>query len=546
MARPAGAVKVPTAIDGRVAKENDDATWVLAFESAQTVPGIVMMAQTTLRRLTGDDVLVAAMSPLHREQVIVQSSARARQATLGAWRSGALARIGMVPIRWIAQQNPPADPEDPQKGRWGGLPEREGRRLNATVLTLREDRFRILLEVLSTDPDRPLHGDIVFHLHPTFKNARKVVKANANRAALHLGAWGAFTVGAEADGGQTRLELDLAQLRGLPEAFLDEVGARWQREDRPAEAHTRIAADDEIAASDEVVAPGEASRARSRLPDDLAKRLDPVRDLLHRDRNSVLVVVGSGLSRGLPSFRQLLASLIREVPDADHREKLARDLYEGSYQKIPSAISRLVGPHRLSYAIARAYQRPRVTAPAVHDLIAALPVTRFLTTSFDPWLKNAVARRFGQSPRVYTPLDAKELLRYRSRNTRPFVVMLYGDAERPETCMVSLDDPRMPPRQHKRYLQAVEAVASTRSLLFIGRSFADLDLQLLLGEYWPLLMGSWPERSWFLGTGRSQQSPRMLRDLGPTPLEVGPEGDDRLLEPSLRYLASPGEPDKRT
>jgi hypothetical protein len=42
-------------------------------------------------------------------------------------------------------------------------------------------------------------------------------------ASLVIEAWGAFTVGAECDGGATRLELDLAQIPGATETFLDDA-----------------------------------------------------------------------------------------------------------------------------------------------------------------------------------------------------------------------------------------------------------------------------------------------------------------------------------
>jgi hypothetical protein len=52
---------------------------------------------------------------------------------------------------------PGVDPEDPQKGRFGGVPERDGRRLTARVKTLGDDWFELTLTVESTAlPDAPL------------------------------------------------------------------------------------------------------------------------------------------------------------------------------------------------------------------------------------------------------------------------------------------------------------------------------------------------------------------------------------------------------
>jgi hypothetical protein len=111
--------------------------------------------------------------------------------------------------------------DDPQKGKWGGKPEVNGRKISANVrpTSFNEEWFNVYLEVISTDANKPLIGEVVFHLHPSFPNDVEKVNAENNIAALNLVAWGAFTVGVECDGGQTKLELDLAELPDAPHVF---------------------------------------------------------------------------------------------------------------------------------------------------------------------------------------------------------------------------------------------------------------------------------------------------------------------------------------
>jgi hypothetical protein len=112
---------------------------------------------------------------------------------------------------------------DPWKRQFGGESERGNRKLDAEVTwALRSaNLFSVRLRVYSTKPaEDPLRGTVQFFLHPTFKNDRPVVKVGADGVAeLLLTAWGAFTVGALADKGETRLELDLAELEGAPQEF---------------------------------------------------------------------------------------------------------------------------------------------------------------------------------------------------------------------------------------------------------------------------------------------------------------------------------------
>jgi hypothetical protein len=108
---------------------------------------------------------------------------------------------------------PPAN--DPQKGQWGGRAEANGRRLRAENAKLDGRWLRFDLVVEATD-ERPLDGKVEFFLHDSFDQAHQVEKVKNGKARLHLTTYGAFTVGAVADGGDTQLELDLSLQSDLP------------------------------------------------------------------------------------------------------------------------------------------------------------------------------------------------------------------------------------------------------------------------------------------------------------------------------------------
>jgi len=131
-----------------------------------------------------------------------------------------------------SDQPPRAGPikveNDPQKGRWGGLAERNGRRLQATLVdTSSSDSLFVVHIVVESIDNTPLVGPVVFHLHPTFQhNVIRVGRVqDARRAGLYdVTSYGAFTVGAQARDGAGRwigLELDLADLPDLPKPYRD-------------------------------------------------------------------------------------------------------------------------------------------------------------------------------------------------------------------------------------------------------------------------------------------------------------------------------------
>ncbi len=111
------------------------------------------------------------------------------------------------------------DPDDPNKGQFGSLDSSNGRQLAASVSASAGEWFVVDLSIVSTVPTLVLDGEVEFHLHPTFRSRVKTVKVVNGIAKLRISAWGAFTVGAVADGGATRLELDLAALPDAPKEF---------------------------------------------------------------------------------------------------------------------------------------------------------------------------------------------------------------------------------------------------------------------------------------------------------------------------------------
>jgi hypothetical protein len=115
---------------------------------------------------------------------------------------------------------PTTDPEDPQKGKWGGESKRNGRELAASVKAGDDDDwFEVELTVRTVPPAPQMEGIVRFHMHPTFPTPVMAVRVVKGVARMRVWAWGAFTVGVEADGGKTRLELDLAADPSLPKTF---------------------------------------------------------------------------------------------------------------------------------------------------------------------------------------------------------------------------------------------------------------------------------------------------------------------------------------
>ncbi|AWO00998.1 hypothetical protein DLD77_04430 [Chitinophaga alhagiae] len=124
----------------------------------------------------------------------------------------------------IAGLPPIKDPNDPQKGRFGGKPERNGRRLTARVAASAIPGFyNVELRVESTDPQKPLNAPVIFYIHDSFTPSVYTVKPEEfeNGVAVdnEILSYGAFTAGVMADNGDTLLELDLSEDSKFPKEF---------------------------------------------------------------------------------------------------------------------------------------------------------------------------------------------------------------------------------------------------------------------------------------------------------------------------------------
>ena len=131
-------------------------------------------------------------------------------------------------VKQLGQISPGSVPDDPWKGVFGES-ENESRRLEAKVIqSANTGYYRVYLRLSSLNPEaNPLKGSVQFFLHDTFANSKPVVAVGPNGVAeLALDAWGAFTVGAIADSGLTRLELDLAEIDEAPSSFKS-LQSKW-------------------------------------------------------------------------------------------------------------------------------------------------------------------------------------------------------------------------------------------------------------------------------------------------------------------------------
>lgn len=115
--------------------------------------------------------------------------------------------------------------DDPQKERWGGRAERDGRKIRV-ILKEQHERSTFEFDVLVESTDgSPLRPPVIFHLHDSYPRSkiaiRKIIDSRV-ATLLEVQSYGVFVIGAQAmdkSGNWVGLEFDLAALDHLAESF---------------------------------------------------------------------------------------------------------------------------------------------------------------------------------------------------------------------------------------------------------------------------------------------------------------------------------------
>jgi len=118
----------------------------------------------------------------------------------------------------------PGENDDPQKGKWGGKPEVNGRKMSAAFGDKDKDtnEYAVTVTVASTDPvNKPLTGVVIFYLPADINNGVQSVPVANGEATLKFSTSRAFAIGAECDCCETKLELDLRDVADVPKEWVD-------------------------------------------------------------------------------------------------------------------------------------------------------------------------------------------------------------------------------------------------------------------------------------------------------------------------------------
>ncbi len=210
--------------------------------------------------------------------------------------------------------------------------------------------------------------------------------------------------------------------------------------------------------------------------------------------------VGAGLSMkaGFPSWPKLLSELIEKVKNesrtpkdkTDELTKLATD--PSKYLLVAEELKDLLSTEMHKYIKIR-FDNRLIKPTALHEKIFRIHNNFIVTTNYDTLLENAFVKVKNTWPTVYTYKDASSI-NYNLYEKEHFILKAHGDASRaPNEIVLTEKDYRNIIYNEKGYQSVLHVMFSMASVLFLGVSLSDPEINLLLGFIHHIFHGGSPE-----------------------------------------------------
>ena len=204
--------------------------------------------------------------------------------------------------------------------------------------------------------------------------------------------------------------------------------------------------------------------------DDDDALIDPV--LVERFANgNGTIFVGSGISSsaGMPLWGELMAPLRTDLgaeidPHANYLD--IAELYETKYSR-----------SELVRYLKNSLDKPGFQLTKAHELIVSLPVKRIYTTNFDDLLEQASSR---QGIRRNVISDATQVA-FADTSTLS-IIKLHGDLNHETSLVIGSSDFYSYFTKNPSVADLLKVELQTHTILFLGYSFSDVNLNMILGK----------------------------------------------------------------
>jgi hypothetical protein len=201
-------------------------------------------------------------------------------------------------------------------------------------------------------------------------------------------------------------------------------------------------------------------------------------------RASLFIGAGLSIAVGLPDWYGLLSELIKKVGDvvADSKEyvdECSKILNDKNFLTIAEEVREKLGQDEFNKYIRERFVDNRPDPNEVFKLLVELPYNYIITTNYDYLIEDAYAYVYRRSAKKYTYQKAQAMAD-NIWNGYQFILKAHGDADEPDKIILTDKDYRNIINAEIGYKSILHVLFTTNSILFLGSSLTDPELNLLL------------------------------------------------------------------
>jgi predicted ATPase len=203
-------------------------------------------------------------------------------------------------------------------------------------------------------------------------------------------------------------------------------------------------------------------------------------------RGQCVLYAGAGLSAraGLPTWRAFVEGLLKwaeaeNLIEPSFSHSLEQALERGGVDRVAdnvvNAVTERSALEKLSDYLNQIFGNA-MTLPDIHRILPEIKFSAALTTNFDGLIEQTFSGQTPEAP-VYVPSDV-DGMRSSFSVRQFFVLKLYGTLQRPDSLLVSPAQFLDKIRSDRPFSDFVQQLFHSRTLLFLGSSFAGIEAYL--------------------------------------------------------------------
>jgi hypothetical protein len=217
----------------------------------------------------------------------------------------------------------------------------------------------------------------------------------------------------------------------------------------------------------------------------LAQIPEELLNLFKEKRASLFIGAGLSKSVGLPDWLGLLHELIERVekmiPNTADYAKECRDIVStGNFLPLAQDLRDKLGADEFNKYIRERFVDQRPEPNDIFKIIVELPYNYIITTNYDYLIEDAYAFVNRKSAKKYT-YSQPQAMADNIWNGYKFILKAHGDADEPGKIILTDKDYRNIINAEIGYKSILQVLFTTNSILFLGSSLTDPELNLLLG-----------------------------------------------------------------